>query len=167
MISPSTTDHPGSVPVALLRITVGVILVVTWYDNLTKDLYTADGFSDFLEFLGSPEGNGGSLGFFHSILDAVVIPASGFFGAVQLVVELVIGFCLIIGLCSRLVSAVAAGFFFTLFLAYFGGNEWIWIYVLLFMATVTVYLGYGGRRLGIDELLFRDRGGSPAGNHLW
>lgn len=167
MTTPKTDDRSGSVPVALLRITLGVILVATWYDNLTKDLYTADGFSGFLEWLGSPDGNDGALGFYHSILDNLVVPAGGFVGGLQLVVELVIGVCLLIGLFTRLVAIAAGAFFFNLFLAYFGGHEWIWTYVLLFMAALVVYLGRGGRRLGVDEILYRGRGESPLGGNLW
>ena len=167
MTTASAIDRSGSLPVALLRITLGVILVATWYENLGKDLYTAAGLEDFLGWLASPDGNDGSLDFFHSILDTVVVPAAGFFGAVQLVIELAMGVCLILGLFTRLVALLAAGFFLTLFLAYFGGNEWIWTYVLLFVAALTVYLGFGGRRLGVDEILTRSRGDSPAANMLW
>ena len=71
-------------------------------------------------------------------------------------------------MCIRdsLGSLLAAGFFLSLFLGYFGGEEWIWTYVLLFMAAVTVFLGYGGRKLGVDQFLHRARGSSPA-NLFW
>lgn len=167
MTTQTIEQRQGSIPVALLRITLGVIIVATWFGNVRDDLYSSDEFAGLLEWLGSPEGNDGSLGFVHSILDAVVVPAAGFFGPLQLVVELVIGLALVVGVFSRLFSLLAAGFFMTLFLAYFGGEEWIWTYVLLFMASVTVYLDFGGRRLGVDEMLHRTRGDSPAGNNLW
>ena len=167
MTTVSSTDRSGSIPVTLLRITLGLILIATWNDNRNKGLYTADGLKGFLDWLASPDGNDGSLGFVHSILDTIVVSNAGFFGPLQQLVELVIGVCLLVGLFTRLTALLAAGFFFSLFLAYFGGNEWIWTYVLLFMAALTVYLGFGGRRLGIDELLNKSQGDSPAGNSLW
>ncbi len=165
--TPATDSDEGSIATAILRITLGVILVATWYDNLTKGLYGGDDFAGFLRFLGSEDGNGGSLGFVHSTLDAVVIPQAGFFGGLQLVVELVIGVALVAGLFTRLASLLATLFFLTLFLAYFGGEEWIWTYVLLTVSALTVYLGFGGRQLGVDRFLVERRGPSPLGNHLW
>lgn len=170
MTTTDPIDHrpeDGSVPVALLRITLGVIVLVTWFDNLGKDLYTGDGLSGLISWLFDEEnGNGSSLGFYQSILEAVVVPNAGLFAALQLVVELAFGLSLLFGIFTRLGSVLAAGFFFSLFLAYVGGDEWIWTYVLLFMATVTVFLGNGGRVLGIDQWLHASRGRSP-GNLLW
>ena len=163
-------DKTGSMAVALLRVTLGVILVVTWYDNLTKDLYTADGLDGFLGWLSTPiaeGGNGGTLDFFHSFLDATIRPIAGTFATFQLVAEAVLGFGLLLGAFTRLLSLAAALFFFSLFLGYFGGDEWIWTYVLLTIAAVTVFLGYGGRKLGIDQSIASNRGDSPLGNLLW
>lgn len=156
----------GSVPVALLRITLGLIVLVTWFDNLDKDLYTADGFEGFINFLFDENGNGSSLGFYESFVDAVVIPIAGPYGVFQAVVELGIALALLFGIGTRLASLLTALFFGNLFLAYFGGEEWIWTYVLLFMSAVTVFLGYGGRKLGVDEYLVRTKGESPR-NMLW
>ena len=162
-----TTKAPqGSVGVALLRITLGVIVLDTWFENLDKDLYTADGFEGFINFLFDENGNGSSLGFYESFIDAVVIPLAGPYGVFQAVIELAIALALIFGIGTRLASSVAALFFGNLFLAYFGGEEWIWTYVLLFMSAITVFLGFGGRKLGVDEYLVRTRGESPH-NMLW
>ncbi|MEM9614563.1 MAG: DoxX family protein [Actinomycetota bacterium] len=165
-VSDASEDENGSVPVALLRITLGVIILATWADNISKDLYTADGLSGLISWLFSEDGNGSSLGFYESILDSVVVPNAGLFATLQLIVEFAFGASLLLGAFTRLGSILAAGFFVSLFLGYFGGEEWIWTYVLLFMATVTVLLGNGGRRLGVDQWLHGSRGRSPA-NLLW
>jgi len=73
---------------------------------------------------------------------------------------------LILGFMTRLFSLLAAGFFLSLLLAYFGGEEWIWTYVLLLASAVTVFLGAGGRRFGVDQLLVHRWGRSPYGL-LW
>ncbi len=151
----------GSVPVALLRITLGVILLVAFFDNLDKGLYGADGLEGFIDFLFSEEGNDSSLGIYESFVDAVIVPLGGVYGAFQGVVELTIAIALILGLATRAASLIAAIFFANLFLAYFGGEEWIWTYVLLFMSALTVFLGWGGRKLGLDERIARERGRSP------
>jgi uncharacterized membrane protein YphA (DoxX/SURF4 family) len=157
----ASQDRSGTLPLALLRITLGVIILATWLDNLDKDLYTADGLKGFLDWLFAEDGNGSSLGFYDSLVDALVVPVAGPYGIFQLVVELAIGVGLVLGLMTRLSSLVASLFFFNLCLAYFGGEEWIWTYVLLFVASLVVFLGWGGRKFGVDEWLSRARGESP------
>ncbi|MGH1492902.1 MAG: DoxX family protein [Acidimicrobiales bacterium] len=159
----TSPDIGRSVAIPLLRIVLGVIILATWASNLGKDLYTADGLTGLINYLFSEEGNNSSLGFYESLLDSVVVPAAGFFGFLQLVVELAIGVGLLFGVFTRLFSLLALGFFFSLFLGYFGGNEWIWTYVLLMASALTVFLGWGGRKFGVDQFIAARRGRSPLG----
>lgn len=155
---------PAPVGLALLRITLGVILLATWRNNVSGDLYTADGLKGFFNWLFDQEnGNASSLGAYESILDATIIPAASLVGPLQLVIEFLVGLALLLGVATRAASAAAAFFFLNLLLAYFGGHEWIWTYVILMMSSVAVFLGYGGRALGIDQWLYRTRGESPYG----
>jgi uncharacterized membrane protein YphA (DoxX/SURF4 family) len=141
------------IALALLRMTLGVIILATWYDNLGKGLYTADGLTGFFNWLASPDGNGGSLDFFHGFLGATIAPVAGTFAAFQMVAEFIMGLGLLLGALTRLFAVSAMFFFLNLFLAYFGGQEWIWTYVLLFMVSFTVALGAAGRTWGIDAWL--------------
>jgi uncharacterized membrane protein YphA (DoxX/SURF4 family) len=164
-----TQARGGPVGMAILRIALGLTLVFTWFDNVDKDLYGKDGFKGFLEWLHTPVadgGNGGSLAPYEFFLDKVVIPGAAFFGPLQLVVELAIGVALILGVGTRLASLLATLFFANLLLAYFGGEEWIWTYVVLTAGALAVFLGYGGRTLGIDQWLHKTRGDSP-GTLVW
>ncbi len=154
-----SSRHP--LPLALLRVTLGVIFLVTWVDNLDKGLYGADGYEGFLEFLFAADGNDSSLSAYKSLLDGTVLQAPALAAGVQLVVELVLAVGLITGTFTRLLSLVAAAFFFSLVLAYFGGEEWIWTYVLLLVSSIAVFLGWGGRAYGVDVWLARTRGESP------
>ncbi len=160
----------GSLGVALLRIALGVIVLVTWWDNLTKDnvdsalgLYSGDAFEGFMNWLFTSEadgGNGSSLGFYEGFVDNVLLAAPGLFGGLQLVIELLMGLALLVGAFTRLASLAAVVFFANLFLAYFGGGEWIWTYVLLTAAALAVFLDWGGRKLGVDQGLAQSRGES-------
>lgn len=163
----STTVRQGNLGAAIMRITLGVILLATWWGNLTGDvnLYSGDGLRGLLNWLGQSAeegGNGGSLGFVHSFLDAVVAPNAGFFGFVQGVVEFLIGLALLLGIATRAAALAALGFFVTLFLSYFGGEEWIWTYVLLMAGAAVVFLDHGGRLLGLDQALVA-KTGEPKG----
>lgn len=162
-VDTDNTSSGRSIGLALLRVTLGVIVLVAWFDNLDKDLYTADGLTGFINYLFSEEGNNSSLGFYQSILDGVVVPAAGLVSKFQLVTELGIGIGLILGVFTRFFSLAAVIFFITVFLGYFGGNEWIWTYVLLIAASLTVFLGWAGRSFGVDQLLAKARGASPFG----
>lgn len=144
---------------ALLRITLGVIILATWFDNLQKGLYTADGLTGFFNWLFDPQnGNGSALTWYKAFLDFAVIPVAGLYGAFQLVTELVIGLALLTGTWTRLFGLAAAFFFFNIFLSYFGGEEWIWTYVLLLVSAVVVALGAAGRTWGVDAYLLENRG---------
>ncbi len=163
----SRNERGASIGLALLRITLGVIVLVTWKENLDKDLYTGDGLAGLINWLFDAEnGNGSSLSGYKSFLDSVVVPNAGLVAAFQLVVELGIGIGLLVGFFTRFFSLAGAVFFLNLLLGYFGGSEWIWTYVLLLMAALAVFLGYGGRRFGIDQWLSDTRGESPFGL-LW
>jgi uncharacterized membrane protein YphA (DoxX/SURF4 family) len=154
----------GSLAAALLRVTLGVVTLATWIGNIDKDFYAGDNLAGFFAWVAdagrADGGNGSSLGFVHSFIDSTILQAPGFFGWVFAVVELFIAVGLILGLFTRAASLAAIGFFGSLFLTYFGGHEWIFIYVLLVTAAGATFLGWGGRRLGVDQIVAR-RGESP------
>ncbi|MDX1417779.1 MAG: DoxX family protein [Candidatus Promineifilaceae bacterium] len=152
---------------ALLRITLGVIILVTWYDNLRSGLYTADGLVGFFNWLFDAEnGNGSSLLFVKSYLDTFIVPIAGPFAAFQMIAELTMGLALLLGVITRLFSLAAIFFFINVLLSYFGGHEWIWTYVLLIMSAVTLLVGAAGRKWGIDSL-FLKRWDEPQVPLLW
>lgn len=146
---------------ALLRITLGIIILATWYNNLSKGLYTAEGLTGFFNWLFDPNGNGSSLMAYKSFLDAAVVPVAGLFAPFQMVAEFVMGAALLLGGLTRFFAVAAMFFFANLFLSYLGGNEWIWVYVLLFMSALTVGLAAAGRKWGIDQWLYQKRGRPP------
>ena len=147
---------------ALLRITLGVIILATWFDNLQKDLYTAEGLNGFLSWLfDAQNGNASSLAFYKSFLYSTIMPIAGPFSTIQMIVEFLLGLTLLLGLFTRLAGFIAMFFFVNLFLSYFGGHEWIWVYVLLFMSALTTSLGAAGRRWGLDQWVLKKHGSSP------
>ena len=162
-----TDRERGSTGATLLRVTLGVIILVTWVDNLDKGLYTADGLTGFIDFLFDAEnGNASTLTAYKAVFDAVVAPVAGIYGGFQLVVELLVGLGLLLGVFTRLFSLIAGMFFVNVFLVYFGGHEWIWTYVLLLVTAIAVFVDYGGRKIGFDTWLVQKRGESPFGL-LW
>ena len=147
--------------VALLRITVGLILVVTWYDNLREDVYTAEGIVGLFNYIFHD--TGGGLPFYRAIINSTILQVPGLFAPFQMVAELLMGLALLFGLFTPLAAAGATLFFFNLFLAYFGGSEWIWTYVLLTVSALVVALSQAGRAWGLDSELLRRWGEPPIG----
>lgn len=156
----------GSLGTAILRVALGLTTLFTWFDNVEKDFYDGANFPGFFEWVSKPAeegGNGASLGFVHSIVDNTLLQAPEFFGWVMTFFELFVAVGLLFGIFTRAASLAAIAFFTSLFLVYFGGEEWIWTYVMLVAAAVTVFLNWGGRAFGADEHLAKSRGESPAG----
>ncbi len=150
--------------VALLRITVGLILLVTWYDNLRKGVYTSEGIVDLFNYIFHDKEGGAP--FYRTIINSTILQVPGLFAVFQMVAELLMGLALLFGVFTPLAAAGATLFFFNLFLAYFGGLEWIWTYVLLTVSALVVALSQAGRSWGLDSALLRRLGEPPTGL-LW
>ena len=91
---------------------------------------------------------------------------SSLFAGFQMVAEFLMGLGLLVGGLTPLAGAGATLFFFNLFLTYFGGNEWIWTYVLLTVSALVVTITLAGRQFGLDQYLLHKRGQPPI-RFLW
>ena len=154
---------------ALLRITLGVIVVVTWFSNLQKGIYTAQGITDLFTHpdWGAFSHGGGALLGYRSIIENTILQFPGLFAGFQMVAELLLGLGLLVGALTPLAGAGATLFFFNLFLTYFGNNqEWIWTYVLLTVSALVVTITLSGRQLGVDQFLLKKYGKPPL-RFLW
>ncbi len=150
--------------IAVLRITLGVILLVTWYDNFTKGVYTADGIRGLFDWIFNETGGGSDA--YRAIVNSTILPNAGAFAAFQLVAELLLGLGLTFGGLTTIAGWGATVFFLNLFLSYQGGSEWIWTYVLLTAAGFVVATTKSGRAFGLDQLLLQTQG-EPKKWWLW
>jgi uncharacterized membrane protein YphA (DoxX/SURF4 family) len=150
--------------VAVLRITLGIILLVQWYDNLQKGIYTADGIAGLFDWIFNETGGGPA--FYRAIIEGTILQAPGLFANFQLVAELLLGLGLLFGAFTTLAGLGALLFFLNLLFAYLGGQEWIWTYVLLSSSAFVVAFTHSGRAFGIDQFLVQ-RWGEPRWPILW
>ena len=161
------TTQKGSVGTLVVRLALGFTTLFTWFDNVRKDFYDGENFPGFFNdylFVSAEEGgNGSQLFFVQSILNNTILRAPEFFGWVLTFVELGIALGLIFGVFTRAASLGAIGFFFGLLLVYIGGEEWIWTYVLLVSSAIAIFLNWGGRFLGVDQVIAKAKGESPFG----
>jgi uncharacterized membrane protein YphA (DoxX/SURF4 family) len=143
---------------AILRIVLGIIILATWWENLQKGLYTAQGITDLFTHpdWGAFSNGGGALPGYRAIIQATVLQVPGAFGAFQMVAEFLMGAGLLLGTLTPLAGLGATFFFLNLFLTYLGNTqEWIWTYVLLTTAALVVTLARSGREWGVDGYLLR------------
>ena len=83
-------DHIPRYILVLPRVTLGVIFLYTWYENLNKGLYTTEGFRDFMLYLAE----GHPIGLFATFLTEIIAPIAVVFGPFQMIAELLMGLAL-------------------------------------------------------------------------
>ena len=145
--------------IAPLRITLGLILLLTWYENFNKGLYSADGITGLFNYIFNDAGGGAA--WYRALIEGTILQVPGAFAGFQLVAELLLGLGLLFGGLTPIAGISAAIFFFNLFLSYYGGNEWIWTYVLLTVSALVVGLSHSGRAFGLDQYLLKTQGEPP------
>ncbi len=138
----------------LLRITLGLAFLTTWFSNLNKGAFTTSGFDFGFEgtlrfFLDNPEHITTPM---DTIMTNFVFPNWMIFAFGWMIIELVISVSLIFGLFTRIGSAIGAGSTIILGIGALG-VDWPWTYVLLFIGFVTCALVGAGRWYGIDYWL--------------
>jgi len=141
---------------ALVRVTVGVMFVWVFFENLGKGAYTPAGYAGVINYYiknsHAPAAWKLVLEFMSSHA-AVVAPG-------QAAMEITVGILLVIGLLTRPVALIAFLFLGSLWVTELG-TSWIWELLVTVFASLGVAVGRGGRAWGIDALLARRRPASP------
>jgi uncharacterized membrane protein YphA (DoxX/SURF4 family) len=137
----------------LLRITLGLAFLTTWFSNLVKGAFTATGFEETIRFfIDNPEHVVTPV---DSIIRNVAFPNATLFGLGWLLMELFISISLTTGLFTRLGSIIGAGS--TVILGFGAlGVDWPWTYLLMFIGFITCALTSAGKWYGLDYWL-KDR----------
>jgi uncharacterized membrane protein YphA (DoxX/SURF4 family) len=153
MPAPDQRARRMSFVLALLRILMGAMFVAVWAENLRKDLYTPDGYRDFITDLAQQT----DITWYGDFILEFVAPNAAVFAYGQLVLELVVmGLFLLAGFLTPVSALVSAGFSLNLLLASWGvPGEWQGTYVMMIAILLAVAVGQAGRTLGIDARLAR------------
>jgi len=141
---------------ALVRLTIGAMLVWVFFENLGKGLYTPAGYSGlikhYIETSHSPAAWKAVMGLAanHATMAAPM----------QAATEISLGILLVIGLLTRPAAFVAFLFLTSLWISEWG-TSWIWELLVPVLASLGLAVGRAGRAWGIDALLARRRPSSP------
>jgi uncharacterized membrane protein YphA (DoxX/SURF4 family) len=142
--------------VVILRITLGVLFVWVFFENLGKNLYAADNYAALIR---SYIQNGRAPAAWKRVMEVTAANAA-IAGPMQGVLEAGLGVLLVLGLFARPAAVVAFGFLTGLWVSEWGIG-WIWELLVPMVVALALALGPSGRRFAIDVALSRRYPGLP------
>jgi uncharacterized membrane protein YphA (DoxX/SURF4 family) len=147
---------PAANGLAIVRFTIGAMLVWVFFENLGKGLYTPAGYAglinNYIKASHSPAAWKAVMGMAASHA-AMAAP-------MQALTEISLGILLVIGLLTRPAAFVAFLYLGSLWVSEWG-TSWIWELLVPVLASLGVAVGRAGRTWGVDALLARRWPSSP------
>jgi len=141
---------------AIVRATIGAMLVWVFFENLGKGLYTPGGYAglinDYIKHSHSPAVWKAVMGLAASHA-AMAAP-------MQALTEISLGILLVIGLLTRPAAFVAFLYLGSLWVSEWG-TAWIWELLVPVLASLALAVGRAGRAWGVDAWLAERRPSSP------
>lgn len=141
---------------AIVRVTIGAMLVWVFFENLGKGLYTSAGYASLINYYikasHSPAAWKAVMGFMASHA-AMAAP-------MQAMTEISLGILLVVGLLTRPVAFIAFLYLASLWVSEWG-TAWIWELLVPVLASLALAVGRAGRAWGVDVLLARRWPSSP------
>src|ERR1051326_1903727 len=137
---------------ALVRGTIGAMLVSVFFENLGKSLYHP---ASYASLINSYITKGHSPAAWKSI-EGIVANHAAIAAPMQALTEIGLGTLLVIGLLTRPVAFVAFLYLGSLWVSEWG-TSWIWELLVPVLASLGLAIGRAGRAWGIDALLAQRR----------
>ena len=141
---------------ALVRLTIGAMLVWVFFENLRKGLYTPAGYAGLINYYIK---SGHSPAAWKAVMGLVAsharMAAPG-----QALTEIGLGILLVLGFLTRPVAFVAFLYLGSLWVSEWG-TAWIWELLVPVLASLALALGRAGRTWGVDAWLAQRRPSSP------
>jgi uncharacterized membrane protein YphA (DoxX/SURF4 family) len=133
---------------AIVRLTIGAMLVWVFFENLGKGLYSAAGYSGLINYYIK---SGHSPAAWKAVMGLAASHAA-MAAPLQAMTEISLGILLVIGLLTRPVAFVAFLYLGSLWMSEWG-TAWIWELLVPVMASLGLVVGRAGRRWGVDAWL--------------
>ena len=141
---------------AIVRITIGAMLVSVFFENLGKGLYSPAGYAGLINYYIK---QGHSPAAWKAVMGLVASHAA-MAAPMQALTEISLGILLVIGLLTRPVAFVAFLYLASLWVSEWG-TSWIWELLVPVLASLALAVGRGGRAWGVDAWLAQRRPTSP------
>lgn len=141
---------------AIMRLTIGAMLVSVFFENLGKGLYRPAGYTglinNYIQQGHAPAAWKAVMGLAASHA-AMAAPAQG-------ILEISLGVLLVIGLFTRPAAFIAFLYLASLWVSEWG-TAWVWELLVPVVVALGLAMGRAGRTWGIDALLARRDPSSP------
>ncbi len=149
--------HPQAANgLAIVRLTIGALLVSVFFENLGKGLYTPAGYAGLINYYIK---NSHSPAIWKSVM-ALAASHAAMAAPMQAVTEIGLGILLVIGLLTRPAAFVAFLYLASLWVSEWG-TSWIWELLVPVMASLGLAIGRAGRSWGVDAWLAQRWPSSP------
>ena len=141
---------------AIVRITIGAMLMWVFFENLGKGLYSPAGYAGLINYYIK---QGHSPAAWKAVMGLVASHAA-MAAPMQALTEISLGILLVIGLLTRPVAFVAFLYLASLWVSEWG-TSWIWELLVPVLASLALAVGRAGRAWGVDAWLAQRRPTSP------
>lgn len=141
---------------AIVRMTIGAMLVWVFFENKGKGLYTPGGYAGLINYYIKSSHSPAT---WKAIMGVVASHAS-LAAPGQAVTEITLGILLVIGLLTRPAAFISFLYLGSLWISEWG-TSWIWELLVPVLASLGVAFGRAGRVWGVDSLLARRNPNSP------
>jgi len=150
--NPSTAaEQPHArIGLAMVRLTIGAMLVWVFFENLGKGLYKP---SSYASLIRDYIDNGSAPRVWKSVM-ALAASHASMAAPLQGMTEISLGVLLVPGLFTRPVALVACAFLSSLWISEWG-TAWIWELLVPVLASLALAVGGAGRTWGVDSILAR------------
>jgi uncharacterized membrane protein YphA (DoxX/SURF4 family) len=147
---------PAANGLAIVRVTIGAMLVWVFFENLGKGLYTPGGYANLINYYITHDHAPAAW----KAVMALAASHAAMAAPMQAMTEISLGILLIIGLLTRPAAFVAFLYLGSLWVSEWG-TAWIWELLVPVLASLALSVGRAGRAWGVDALLARRRPWSP------
>jgi uncharacterized membrane protein YphA (DoxX/SURF4 family) len=137
---------------AIVRLTIGAMLVWVFFENLGKGLYTPPGYAGLINYYIQHDHAPAAW----KAVMAVAASHASMAAPLQGLTEILLGVLLVLGIFTRPVGLVAFAWLTSLWVSEWG-TAWIWELLVPMMAALGVAVGTAGRTWGLDAFLARRR----------
>ena len=139
---------PAANGLALIRVTIGVMFVSVFIENLGKGLYTPAGYAGLINYYIKASHSPAAW----KAVMALAANHASMAAPMQGLTEISLGILLVIGLLTRPAAFVAFLFLGSLWISEWG-TAWIWELLVSVLASLGLAIGSAGRKWGVDAWL--------------
>jgi uncharacterized membrane protein YphA (DoxX/SURF4 family) len=133
---------------AVVRVTIGAMLVWVFFENYGKGLYRPAGYAGLIHYY-IEKGHSPAV---WKAIESVVANHAAIAAPMQALTEIGLGILLVIGLFTRPAAFIAFLYLGSLWVSEWG-TSWIWELLVSVLASLGVAIGSAGRRFGVDAWL--------------